>query len=64
MQAAVPGRWGWSKLVRVGEFAPSSEAFTHGGEIPRGPTCEGDDVPPALSRTDAFNAVLMGTSER
>jgi Raf kinase inhibitor-like YbhB/YbcL family protein len=30
----------------VGEFALISEAFTHGGEIPRRHTCEGDDVSP------------------
>ena len=34
--------------MRVGEFALSSEAFTHRGEIPRRHTCEGDDVSPAL----------------
>jgi len=33
----------------VGEFALSSEAFAHGGEIPRRHTCEGEDVSPALS---------------
>jgi Raf kinase inhibitor-like YbhB/YbcL family protein len=36
----------------VGEFALSSEAFTHRGEIPRRHTCEGEDVSPALSWTD------------
>jgi Raf kinase inhibitor-like YbhB/YbcL family protein len=35
--------------VRVGEFALTSEAFTHRDEIPRRHTCEGDDVSPALS---------------
>jgi len=33
----------------VGEFALRSEAFTHGNEIPRRYTCEGEDVSPALS---------------
>jgi phosphatidylethanolamine-binding protein (PEBP) family uncharacterized protein len=32
----------------VGEFALSSGAFTHGGEIPRRHACEGEDVSPAL----------------
>jgi Raf kinase inhibitor-like YbhB/YbcL family protein len=36
----------------VGEFALSSEAFTHGDEIPRRHTCEGEDVSPALSWSD------------
>jgi hypothetical protein len=36
----------------VAAFALSSEAFAHGGEIPRRHTCEGDDVSPALSWTD------------
>jgi Raf kinase inhibitor-like YbhB/YbcL family protein len=36
----------------VGEFALSSEAFTHRGEIPRRHTCEGEDVSPALSWSD------------
>jgi Raf kinase inhibitor-like YbhB/YbcL family protein len=35
----------------VSEFALSSEAFTHGDEIPRRYTCEGEDVSPALSWT-------------
>jgi len=39
-------------LVRVGEFALTSEAFTHEGEIPRRHTCDGDDVSPALSWSD------------
>ena len=39
-------------LVRVGEFALSSEAFTHGVEIPRRHTCDGEDVSPALSWGD------------
>src|SRR5687768_6879363 len=34
--------WRWSTLVRVGEFALSSEAFQHGGEIPRRHSCEGE----------------------
>jgi Raf kinase inhibitor-like YbhB/YbcL family protein len=38
--------------VRVGEFALSSEAFAHRGEIPRRHTCEGDDVSPALAWSD------------
>jgi Raf kinase inhibitor-like YbhB/YbcL family protein len=38
--------------VRVAEFALSSEAFRHGGEIPRRHTCDGDDVSPALSWSD------------
>jgi Raf kinase inhibitor-like YbhB/YbcL family protein len=42
----------WSKLVRVGEFALSSEAFGHGDEIPRRHTCDGEDVSPALSWSD------------
>jgi len=42
----------WSKLVSVGEFALSSEAFARGGEIPRRHTCEGEDVSPALSWSD------------
>ena len=42
----------WSKLVRVGEFALRSEAFTPGDEIPRRHTCEGEDVSPALSWSD------------
>jgi Raf kinase inhibitor-like YbhB/YbcL family protein len=41
-----------SRLVRVGEFALSSEAFTDRGEIPRRHTCEGEDVSPALSWSD------------
>jgi Raf kinase inhibitor-like YbhB/YbcL family protein len=36
----------------VGEFALSSEAFTHRGAIPRRHTCEGEDVSPALSWSD------------
>jgi Raf kinase inhibitor-like YbhB/YbcL family protein len=36
----------------LGEFALSSEAFTHRGEIPRRHTCDGDDVSPALSWSD------------
>jgi Raf kinase inhibitor-like YbhB/YbcL family protein len=36
----------------MGEFALSSEAFTHGGEIPRAHTCEGENVSPALSWSD------------
>jgi Raf kinase inhibitor-like YbhB/YbcL family protein len=36
----------------VGEFALNSEAFTHGGEIPRRHTCDGEDVAPALSWSD------------
>jgi Raf kinase inhibitor-like YbhB/YbcL family protein len=36
----------------VAEFALSSEAFGHGGEIPRRHTCDGDDVSPALSWSD------------
>jgi Raf kinase inhibitor-like YbhB/YbcL family protein len=36
----------------VAEFALSSEAFRHGGEIPRRHTCDGDDVSPALSWSD------------
>ena len=47
---------GWSKLVRVGEFALSSEAFTHGDVIPRRHTCEGEDVSPALSWSDPPSA--------
>lgn len=43
---------GWSVLGRVGEFALRSEAFTHGGKIPRRHTCEGEDVSPALSWSD------------
>jgi Raf kinase inhibitor-like YbhB/YbcL family protein len=42
----------WRNLARVGEFALSSEAFTHRGEIPRRHTCEGEDVSSALSWTD------------
>ena len=42
----------WFKLTHVGEFALSSEAFTHRGEIPRRHTCEGEDVSPALSWSD------------
>jgi Raf kinase inhibitor-like YbhB/YbcL family protein len=42
----------WFKLARVSEFALSTEAFTHGGEIPRRHTCEDEDVSPALSWTD------------
>jgi Raf kinase inhibitor-like YbhB/YbcL family protein len=38
-----------AKLAHVSEFAMSSEAFTHGEEIPRRHTCEGEDVSPALS---------------
>jgi Raf kinase inhibitor-like YbhB/YbcL family protein len=33
----------------VGAFALSSEVFTHGGEVPRRHTCEGEDVSPRLS---------------
>jgi Raf kinase inhibitor-like YbhB/YbcL family protein len=33
----------------VAEFVLRSEAFTHGNEIPRRYTCEGEDVSPALS---------------
>jgi Raf kinase inhibitor-like YbhB/YbcL family protein len=36
----------------VSEFALSSEAFAHGGEIPRHHTCEGEDISPALSWTN------------
>jgi phosphatidylethanolamine-binding protein (PEBP) family uncharacterized protein len=36
----------------VSEFALSSEAFTHGSEIPRRHTCEGEDVSPALAWSD------------
>jgi Raf kinase inhibitor-like YbhB/YbcL family protein len=36
----------------MGEFALSSQAFTHGGEIPRAHTCEGENVSPALSWSD------------
>jgi Raf kinase inhibitor-like YbhB/YbcL family protein len=43
---------GWSKLGHVGEFALISEAFTHGVEIPRRHTCEGEDVSPALAWSD------------
>jgi Raf kinase inhibitor-like YbhB/YbcL family protein len=52
IQPAAPDRWRWAKLVPVGEFALTSEAFTHGGEIPRRHTCEGEDVSPALSWSD------------
>jgi hypothetical protein len=41
-----------AKLAHVSEFALSSEAFTHGSEIPRRHTCEGEDVSPALSWSD------------
>ena len=40
------------KLAHVSEFAVTSEAFTHRGEVPRRHTCEGDDVSPALSWSD------------
>jgi Raf kinase inhibitor-like YbhB/YbcL family protein len=36
----------------MAEFALSSEAFEHGGKIPRRHTCDGDDVSPALSWSD------------
>lgn len=36
----------------MGEFALHSEAFAHGEEIPRGHTCDGEDVSPALSWSD------------
>ena len=36
----------------MSEFAVTSEAFTHRGEIPRRHTCEGDDVSPTLSWSD------------
>jgi Raf kinase inhibitor-like YbhB/YbcL family protein len=36
----------------VGEFALRSEAFTHGSEIPRRHTCDGEDVSPALTWSD------------
>jgi Raf kinase inhibitor-like YbhB/YbcL family protein len=36
----------------VAEFALRSEEFTHGNEIPRRHTCEGEDVSPALSWSD------------
>ena len=36
----------------MGEFALRSEAFPHGGEIPRRHTCDGEDVSPALSWSD------------
>jgi Raf kinase inhibitor-like YbhB/YbcL family protein len=36
----------------VGEFTLSSEAFMHGGEIPRRHTCEGEDVSPVLTWSD------------
>jgi Raf kinase inhibitor-like YbhB/YbcL family protein len=39
-------------LVRVAEFALSSEAFTRGGGIPRRHTCDGDDVAPPLAWSD------------
>jgi Raf kinase inhibitor-like YbhB/YbcL family protein len=38
--------------VVVGEFALSSEAFTHGAAIPRRHTCEGEDISSTLSWTD------------
>ena len=41
-----------TKLAHVSEFALTSEAFTHLGEIPRRHTCEGDDVSPALAWSD------------
>jgi phosphatidylethanolamine-binding protein (PEBP) family uncharacterized protein len=37
----------------VAEFALASEAFRHGDPIPRRHTCDGDDVSPALSWSDA-----------
>jgi Raf kinase inhibitor-like YbhB/YbcL family protein len=40
------------KLAHVSEFTLTSDAFTHGGEIPRRHTCEGDDVSPALAWSD------------
>jgi Raf kinase inhibitor-like YbhB/YbcL family protein len=36
----------------VTAFTLSSEAFEHGGEIPRRHTCEGEDISPALSWSD------------
>jgi hypothetical protein len=30
--------------------------LTHGDEVPRGNTCEGEDVSPALSCSDPFDA--------
>ena len=36
----------------MAEFTLSSEAFTHGGEIPRRHTCEGEDVSPVLTWSD------------
>ena len=36
----------------MAEFALSSEAFAHGGEIPRRHTCDGDDVSPPLAWSD------------
>ena len=36
----------------MGQFVLTSDAFTHGGEIPRRHTCEGEDVSPALSWSD------------
>jgi phosphatidylethanolamine-binding protein (PEBP) family uncharacterized protein len=36
----------------VGEFALASDAFAHGGEIPRRHTREGEDLSPALSWSD------------
>ncbi len=36
----------------MAEFDLSSEAFEHGGEIPRRHTCEGDDISPALTWSD------------
>ena len=41
-----------TKLAHVSEFALSSEAFTHGDEMPRQYTCEGEDVSPALTWSD------------
>jgi Raf kinase inhibitor-like YbhB/YbcL family protein len=41
-----------AKLADVSEFALTSGAFTHGGEIPRRHTCEGDDVSPGLAWSD------------
>lgn len=36
----------------MAEFTLASEAFVHGGEIPRRHTCEGEDISPALSWSD------------
>jgi phosphatidylethanolamine-binding protein (PEBP) family uncharacterized protein len=48
----------------VAEFALRTEAFRHGGEIPRRHTCDGGDIAPALSGRLLTTTELMGMYER